>query len=264
MPSPLQFETPENVVVQYEVAGLGTRFTAWLLDQIFVTVLCICLIIALAAAGLSLDIVTEGLQADDEALEKSFLYFIGFMILVWSLGGFVYFSAAELLLRGQTVGKRASKIRVVKANGFQLDAPSIVIRNLFRVVDHLPPLWLIPLFTPRSQRAGDLVAGTMVVSDARSELSSVRTVLAGRKSDAQFRFDRASLKKLAAADFTAVEQILERWTELDAMQQRQLSEVACLRIAKKLGVDCPEPDARVRFLEDLLAAEFTRRERSLA
>ena len=108
------------------------------------------------------------------------LYVAGLMMLIWGLGSFAYFGGCELLLRGQTLGKRLSQIRVVKVDGFQLDAASILVRNIFRVVDHLPPMWILPFLSRLGQRAGDMVAGTLVVHDAPTELSPIRTVLAER------------------------------------------------------------------------------------
>jgi uncharacterized RDD family membrane protein YckC len=263
MPQPLQFETPENVLVQYEVAGLGTRFVAWFVDQILVWVLTFAVIIALLVLGVSFAIFDEAISEDADESQIT-LYFIGIMMLVWGLGSFVYFAASELLLGGQTVGKRACKIRVVKANGFRLDAPSVVLRNLFRVVDHLPPLWLVPLLTARSQRPGDLVAGTLVVSDARTELSPVRTTLANRAEAAQFQFDRAKLKALPASDFATIEKLLHRYSDLKPQEQTQLVQLCSTRLAQKLNIEAPAADQQLQFLEDLLAAEFRRRDRGLA
>lgn len=259
----LRFETPENVLVQYEVAGLGTRFVAWFVDQILVWLLTIVLIIGIMAAGVASDVLDRTF-ADDASERRFLLYFVGVIMLAWGLGSFVYFAASELLMHGQTLGKRSSKIRVVKANGFQLDAPSVVLRNLFRVLDHMPPMWLVPLLTARSQRSGDLVAGTLVVSDARPALSPVRTSLVERSDEAQFQFDRSALARLAPEDFATIERLLERWTDLPAPEQSHLAGLCSGRLAAKLGRDAPATDEQLRFLQDLLAAEFRRRDRGLA
>lgn len=259
---PLQFETPENVLIQYEAAGLGTRFIAWFVDQFVIWVVAIVLTIALLVAGVSFDAVGETL--DEESRGRQHVMFVmGIIILVWGLGSFVYFGASELLLGGQTIGKRSLKIRVVRANGFQLDAPSVVLRNLFRVVDHLPPLWLVPLLTARSQRAGDLAAGTLVVNDARTELSSVRTTLSARADAPTFHFDRAGLNRLATNDFSTLEMLLDRWSDLSADEQAKLAGVFSARLAKKLNVEPPAAEMQLQFLQDLLVAEFRRRDRGM-
>jgi uncharacterized RDD family membrane protein YckC len=243
----IRFETPENVQVRYDVAGLGTRFVAWFVDQIVVWVLTLLLFIALMVVGLSFDSLFWELDRSDEDDVNRTMWFLGgIMMLVWGFGSFVYFALCELLLRGQTIGKRAVHIRVVKVDGFQLDAVSIVVRNLFRVLDQLPPMWIVPFVSPRSQRAGDMVAGTLVVSDAPPELSPVRTALAQRAAaDAHFRFDHAKLKRLSGDDFAAIERVLDRWPELDAEQQEKLLSAYSEPVAKKLGVEVPASVDRV-------------------
>jgi uncharacterized RDD family membrane protein YckC len=264
MQNSFRFETPENVQVHYEPAGLGTRFLAWVVDQIILWLAMIALFVALIVVGVSFDGLWVAVDADGEDAERAVLYFFGLMALIWGLGSFAYFGACELLLRGQTIGKRVSNIRVVKAGGFQLDAPSILVRNIFRVVDHLPPMWAIPVLNRLGQRAGDLVAGTVVVFDAPSELSSVRAVLASRSAaDAHFRFDQGMLARLTGADFEALERMLDRWPELPDQQRTPLLQAFTAQLSKKLKVEPPPESGQIRFLEDLFAAELRRQDRTL-
>jgi uncharacterized RDD family membrane protein YckC len=265
MPPAVRFETPENVQVHYEPAGLGTRFLAWFVDQILLWFAMFLVFVAMIAAGVSFEVVFEGFDDDNpDDRQRAVLYFFGLMMLAWGLGSFVYFACCELLLRGQTIGKRVSNIRVVKAGGFQLDAASILVRNVFRVADHLPPLWIIPAMSRLSQRAGDMVAGTVVVCDAPTELSSLRATLAARAAaDAQFRFDQSLLKRLSGHDFQAIERMLDRWPDLPAEQQAALLDKFAEQIAKKLRVEPPPADQQMRFLEDVFAAELRRQDRSL-
>ena len=88
------------------------------------------------------------------------IFYLGFALSDW-----MYFGLSELLLRGQTFGKRQMGIRVVKADGFSLDPSAILLRTLFRVIDNMPPMWIVPLMTEKRQRLGDFVAGTIVVAD---------------------------------------------------------------------------------------------------
>jgi uncharacterized RDD family membrane protein YckC len=265
MPS-LHFETPENVQVQYEPAGLGTRFIAWFVDQVIVWVGTVLVIILLIIAGVSFVSALADI-GDSESRDEmeAIMYFVGMMMLIWSLGSWVYFGGSELLLRGQTVGKRVCKIRVIKANGFQLDAGSILVRTFFRVVDHLPPMWLFPLISRLHQRAGDMVAGTIVVNDSITSFSPVRTELGTRTAgEAEFRFDASKLKLLSANDFQAVERILERLPTLTPDAKLELLLVYTSQIAKKLSIDPPPIPQQQRFLEDLFAAELRRQDRQLA
>src|SRR5436190_8049375 len=152
MSSGLQFETPENVEVQYEPAGAGTRFVAWFIDQIFVWLTIFLIFIALAVAGVSFAGVFKDLEGDPGNFERIGTFFIGLAILIMGLGSFVYFTGLELWLRGQTIGKRMLKIRVVKVDGFALDPVAILLRNIFRLLDNIPLLWVVPVMSKRTQR----------------------------------------------------------------------------------------------------------------
>jgi uncharacterized RDD family membrane protein YckC len=265
MNNSFRFETPENVQVHYEPAGLGTRFVAWFIDQVVLWVATLAFFLVLAVTGASLAGLFPEPSADSDDFATIMYYGFGFMLLVWSLGSFAYFGLCEVLFRGQTIGKRLSHIRVVKASGFQLDAVSVLVRNIFRVVDNLPPMWIFPVLSRLGQRAGDMVAGTIVVFDAPTELSPVRAFLAEQSAVAtQFRFDHAMLKRLSSHDFDAIERVLGRLPQLSAEQRTQLLETYARQVATKLQTEPPPADRQLKFLEDLLATELRRQERSFA
>jgi uncharacterized RDD family membrane protein YckC len=282
--SAIQFETPENVQLSYKPAGLGTRFLAWFVDGLIIFVCLMLLlffvIIAGAASDSLLKSITDPLREaseefdprDPQSAQRIMLYLVGLWMVVWGLGSFFYFGILELCLCGQTLGKRASKIRVVKVDGFALDAISILVRNVFRIVDHLPVLWIVPLLSARSQRFGDMIAGTIVIEDEPAKLAGPRHTLAKRAAaDARFRFDAGQLKKLRPQDVQAVEQLLDRWTEIPTDRREQFVTTIVYSLCQRM--DCEPPptgndpqggtDSRQMFLEDLLAAEYRRQNRQL-
>ncbi|MCA9068674.1 MAG: RDD family protein [Planctomycetaceae bacterium] len=264
MTNSLQFETPENVQVQYKPAGLGTRFLAWFIDQFLVWTVLFVLILLLTVVGTSLEVLDDWLVSGSGDPAEMEAYVVGVIVLLFGLGSFVYFTAAELFMHGQTVGKRASKIRVVKLDGFSLDAGSIFLRNVFRVIDNIPVTWIIPVMSKRSQRMGDMASGTIVVSDEPPELTNIRVELSGQKAiEAEFRFDSRALGELKPNDIKAVEQLLERWQDLPFAQRNQLAHQIIAALAKKMNVDRPPRERELRFLEDLLAAELRRQNRLL-
>ncbi len=86
----------------------------------------------------------------------------GFFIV--SIG---YGILTEWYWRGQTLGKRLLRLRVLDAHGLRLQFSQVVIRNLLRFIDSLPALYLVGgvicLFNRRAQRLGDFAANTVVV-----------------------------------------------------------------------------------------------------
>ncbi|MBA4018941.1 MAG: hypothetical protein C0483_17370 [Pirellula sp.] len=273
MTSSLRYETPENVDLEYRSAGLGTRFIAWFVDNLLMYACMFALFLLLMfLASVFQGIIRDALQSfgnwvDDtrrEDADSAVYYFVAICILVWGFGSFLYFALSELLLHGQTIGKRICKIRVVKSEGFALDTPSVLLRNIFRVIDHLPLLWLVPLFSAEGRRLGDMASGTIVVSDAPEQLGAVRQTLAARPAgDARHRFDHAKLGKLAAKDYETIEQVLERWAVLTPAQVFTIGQKLVDSLARKMAIDAPLPQDRKEFLEDLLAAEYRRQDRRL-
>ncbi len=151
--SDLVVPTPERVSFDYQVAGLGTRAIAQVLDLLIVGgILTAVYFVALAAS------IVDTSTATLIAVIGSFVVIFG------------YFWVSESLWSGQTVGKKAFRLRAVGDRGEPLTFAQAGIRNIVRIVDFLPygyGVGLIVLFANgKGKRLGDLAAGTVVVKDS--------------------------------------------------------------------------------------------------
>ena len=165
----LEVETADHVVLRYDLAGAGTRGSAALIDA---------LLSSLMVFGLTIGAVFVGSWlAPSVATQLAGV--AAFLILASWVS---YFVLLEWLWNGQTIGKRRAGLRVIGPDGEPARFTAVLIRNLLRVVDFLPgwyALGLVMMFlTPRSQRLGDLAAGTYVVRAPRPRLDwlSLRTL----------------------------------------------------------------------------------------
>lgn len=145
-----QVISTEKVPFTYRVAGVGSRFLAWLVDA----GLMILLSFAGMFAGLVLEIGRAGLG---QAL-------IALWIFAVTWGYFLFF---EWLWHGQTPGKRLLGLRVIQTNGTSVGFFQSAARNVVRVVDALPVFYALG-FTVAAcnryqRRLGDWAAGTLVV-----------------------------------------------------------------------------------------------------
>ncbi len=162
-------ETPENVEVDFELAGPGSRFCAMLIDglMMFLIIVLLLLLAVLANFGVwrMFPWVTTQQSETGNWLNwvNAILIFSAFVVL------FGYYTIFELLMRGQTPGKRAMKIRVIRDDGTPAGGMDVVVRNLIRIVDALPGFYAIggavAFFHPMNKRLGDLAAGTIVVKE---------------------------------------------------------------------------------------------------
>jgi uncharacterized membrane protein SpoIIM required for sporulation/uncharacterized RDD family membrane protein YckC len=193
----LEVETPEHVVLDLEIAGVGSRALAAILDMIILTGSFLGVMTVLAIlAGYGLTVGRLG----------------GAILL---LGGFAawtgYFIFFEGLRQGQTPGKRAVGIRVVMDTGYAVTLSAAVARNLLRTADFLPPPYLIGAVLvalhPRAKRLGDMVAGTVVARDRPAESGAVRLHV---EAPGQIE----ALPQLTDAEFQLVAQYAAREAQL--------------------------------------------------
>ena len=172
----LRLETPEHVRLDYELADVGSRLAALLIDLAVIAGCALLLVLAYAVvAGQGFSIV--------DSLAASVIV-IAFFVLQWG-----YFLLFELLRDGQTPGKRALRLRVLHSSGQPLSVRGSVIRNVMRIVDFQPGVTGVLgggviMLTARSQRLGDIAADTIVVrDDGAGEIAwpeASRTAAAGR------------------------------------------------------------------------------------
>ena len=146
--------TPERVSFDYQVAGLGTRAIAQILDLLILTGVLMGLYFAAIAVGAAgLDVVAY------------LIAIIGSFVII-----FGYFWTCEAFWSGQTVGKKVFRLRAVGDRGEPMTFVQAGIRNVVRIVDFLPYAYgvgVVVLFiNGKGKRLGDLAAGTIVVKDS--------------------------------------------------------------------------------------------------
>jgi uncharacterized RDD family membrane protein YckC len=151
-----QITTPEQVTFRYEVAGLMTRAAGWMADQAVIWGLRIGVWWFVSALMLPVSL-AFAIQA------------VAFFLL-----GMGYFIVAELVMNGQSPGKKLMGIRVVPDDGARLSGTAVMVRNLLRPIDVFPVFMvlggLVALVDRYHRRLGDLAAGTLVIREARAEL----------------------------------------------------------------------------------------------
>jgi uncharacterized RDD family membrane protein YckC len=167
MNSELRIRTPEGIVFAYTLAGPVTRCLACAVD----------IFIVLGVERVAAMVLTfAGLLAPDIAQ--------GLMIVAFFVISIGYGMLFEWLARGQTLGKKWLRLRVMDARGLRLQLHQVVIRNLLRFVDMLPFFYMlggiVSILSPRGQRLGDLAAGTIVVHNPVLAEPDLDQLLAGK------------------------------------------------------------------------------------
>jgi uncharacterized RDD family membrane protein YckC/uncharacterized membrane protein SpoIIM required for sporulation len=144
----LELETPEHVVVDYELAGIGSRTLAAMADWLIVGTLLFVAILGFTALR-------------HASIWFAVLMVVTFYAIIWG-----YFTLFEGLRQGQTPGKRWMGIRVIRETGHGIGFAEAAARNLLLPVDLFGVIGVVLIAVhPRAKRLGDLVAGTVVVRD---------------------------------------------------------------------------------------------------
>ena len=148
-----QIETAQNVSIHQNVASVSSRIGAYLLDGVIIVGYYIIVIWIFNALDLSLGI--------DEWV----------VYLLLGLPVFFYSLLFEVLMNGQTPGKYASKIRVVKLDGSKPTFGSYLLRWILRIIDIDLATGSVAILTillnGKGQRLGDLAAGTTVITEKK-------------------------------------------------------------------------------------------------
>jgi len=247
-----EFVTPEGVDLRLRIGEAGDRIAAFLIDgAIIVAALIVLTLLAIGTA-----IASRG-----QSMEM-----VG---VIWLLGAFVlrnfYFMAFELRPGAATPGKRAMGLRVIARNGGRLSADAVFARNALRELEVFLPatfllsrgqgvdgwlillgsLWtgvflLFPLFNRDRLRAGDLIAGTMVVKSPKKVLKPdlARDTAADPIAPS---FTQAQLDAYGVKELHVLEEVLRRG------DRRTVAEVA-RRIRAKIGWDGPGEPSDAAFL----------------
>lgn len=200
----VKLDTGFNIEVEFPISPFHKRLFAWLID------LLICWLYLQLMSALT----------DIETYDVSWLQVLVIIPVL------LYFPLLEIPLNGQTVGKMAMRIKVITEEGGQPTIGQYLIRWLFRMVDFpwwlllavlngLLPAWTMPLifiglasviFTPKSQRIGDLLAGTILI-DLKNQTSWEDTVFTEVESTYKPRYPQ--VMQLSDRDINTLKSIIE-------------------------------------------------------
>jgi uncharacterized RDD family membrane protein YckC len=229
----VEFRTGEAIAIRYELAGLGSRFLAVVLDGIAQVALLIGIFVlaAFVEPPLLRALPSKYFAATQIALGVLILFTISF-------GWFALF---ETWWSGRTPGKRALGLRVVRDGGFPVDWGASVIRNLVRLVEIALGFYALSavsaLLSSENKRLGDYAAGTIVVRDRGERMRGLDAYLAAAPNGL-----------LAPEDRLLVERFLARRDAFEPMARLRLA----AGIAGRLRAAAP---TKLQGLDDELLLE---------
>jgi uncharacterized RDD family membrane protein YckC len=240
----LRIDTPEQIQLEFPLAGIGSRFLAIFIDTLLQSLVYVAaIVIALTAAPYLKQLANP---RTFRWLSPTWAAAIVVFIVFGAYWG--YFAFFEIIWKGQTPGKRFVKIRVIKESGRPINAYEAIARNLLRAVDMMPTMYIAGLVTmmisPRNKRLGDYVAGSVVVHEKLPELLRPDWSSASEPSS-----NDSSLSKITPNELVLVETYLQRRWDLDSTVRSDTGYKIASLITAKTGIARAPEQSLDDFLE---------------
>ncbi|KYG75557.1 RDD family protein [Roseivirga echinicomitans] len=151
----VSIQTSQNIQLEYPLAGIGDRILAFVIDAVIILSFIFITNIILGASGISMSVA---------------------MNVMLSIVAYLYRLVSEVFFNGQTVGKKALHIKVVKLDGSVPSFSAYFLRWLMEPIDFfIMGLGIVFIILSKNgQRVGDLLAGTTVVKMKKITATNVR------------------------------------------------------------------------------------------
>ncbi len=232
----IEINTAQKVTIQYELASLSNRAVAYLVDW-------------LVLGGVLTVLTILG----DEFTHSNTSYNLFLYVIIAPII-FLYTLVLEVLLDGQTIGKKALGIKIVKLNG---DTPSIydyVMRWLFRFVDIMLSLGAIAALlinsSPKKQRLGGLLSGTTVIRTSSTRTFTLNDILNISTIDT-YTPTYLEVRKFNEKEMLFIKKVLERERRYPNLSHKKAVKELAIHMAKQIDL-MKIPKDKNKFLRTLI------------
>jgi uncharacterized RDD family membrane protein YckC len=224
----IEIQTPHNVTIAFKLAPLGTRILAFVIDQIVLFTLIIILFLV------------------SEWFAPNFRFDEFYEVVLYTAVYMVYFGYSlimETMWNGQTIGKRLMGLRVRKEDGSVPTFFEYLVRWLFRIPDLALSAGMLAVLligsSKKSQRLGDMLAGTIVVQEHKGALSFV-SQLQSIKTKEDYTPKYPAIVRLAEDDVLLLKEVITRKERYDSFVYSELVKSTAQRMEALLKVEREE------------------------
>lgn len=233
----IDITTTQKVTIEYELASLRDRIFGWLMDFLIITGSLIILFLLFVGA----------FDPEFETINL-FQYFIALPIFLF------YTLVSEILMDGQTLGKRAVGIKVIKLNGKAPTVTDYLVRWVFRLVDiYLSAGTIASLLissSDKGQRLGDLTANTTLIKvkfSLRFRLEDIEKI----SSLDNYEPSYPQVRQLSEQDMLSIKTVIARYRKYPNYAHQQVVVDLVDNLAGILELDSV-PRNKIEFLKTLI------------
>ena len=240
----IRIDTPEQISLEFPLAGIGSRFMGLAIDTVIQGLLYIAGIFAIVGLTKYISFLPGSLAWIPQSWAPALLILFLFCVY-WG-----YFAFFEIIWKGQTPGKRIAGIRAIKNTGRALNVYEVIGRNLMRAVDALPTMYIAGIVSimvsRQNQRLGDHLIGSIVVHDKRAE--EIRPEWSSSPEPATAN---PQLMKISPEELVLIETYLHRRHSLELGVRDATALKIATRITVKTGIERPPDQSLDDFLKSV-------------
>jgi len=231
----IRITTSQNIDIDYEVAGLGERILARVID-----------LAILGALSMGVMIFTPILanSSGSEIVATVLIIILAVIVVFYDL-------LFEIFMNGQSIGKRIMKIRVISLDGAQPSVGQYLLRWLFRIVDFFviePGLiaLIVAAVSSKPQRLGDIVAGTMLIRTVpRTKMDNI--IFMPAYDGYQPVFPEAA--HLSSRDIELIHEVIANYTKTN---NSSVVYTMAQRVKEHLNIQPPQEMNSMVFLQTIV------------
>jgi uncharacterized RDD family membrane protein YckC len=234
-------ETTQNVDINYNIASIGDRVVAQIIDLLIIV-------------GFLFATIVLWTMVFNTFSNSDFYFPVAISIILY-LPVFLYDFICELFLNGQSLGKKIFKIKVVKIDGSQPGIGSYFLRWLLKPIDVFFTYGSVGIITMlingKGQRLGDLAANTTVIK-LKTEVKLEEILIPKLAENYEIKFPQVSL--LTDRDIQILKEVLNHRKNTDSNSYQNILEKAKAGIANKMDV---QSEMNALFFLDTVVKDYT-------
>lgn len=236
----IDIRTTQNVTIEYELASLRERALALLVDWLIVGVFFFVLLFLLIGAF------------GDALFSNGFMVYFVYIILPF--GGFMaYHFFSEMLANGQSWGKKAMGIKVVRVDGAEPGLSDYFLRAIFHIMDTFTFGVIGALLissSPKNQRLGDMTANTTVIRvrhEVRFRLEDILKI----SSIENYQPVYPEVRRLSEQDMLLIKHLLTHFRQFPNPAHAKAVNEAVAHLTDILQIE-EKPQDKIEFLKTLI------------
>ncbi|MEM6317636.1 MAG: RDD family protein [Bacteroidota bacterium] len=236
----IDIQTTQNVTIEYELATLQDRFVAMFIDLMVVLGISMILLYGIS-------FLVNGLFDGDESASMA----LGFVPIITFLG---YHLVSEIMVNGQSIGKKAMGIKVVRLDGEEASLSDYLLRSIFHIIDTLFSLGILAALmissSQRKQRLGDMTANTTVIKLKSTNQFTLTDILKINTTES-YEPVYLDVKHFSESDMLLLKDVITRYKKFPNIAHKEALNLAVHRFSELL--ELPEiPKDKIAFLNTVI------------